>query len=229
MHAALRRLHSFLIDQRFYSVALLSGAATVLMFGRWVGSGSRTFTFMLWNLTLAAIPYILSFAASALDRSPWRGRGVVIAALAAPWLAFLPNAPYLVTDLLHLRTHTPVPVWYDVAMFACFAWAGCLLGVASLESMRRLLAARVGAALSHAAALVTVGLCSLGIYLGRIVRLNSWDVVLRPRRVLVDVWFAAHSREGVLFTLLFSGFLLVCYLAIVLPGLPGDRRTDPAP
>ncbi len=224
MRRAVCAFHAFLIEQRFYSVALFVGAACVLLLGRWWASGSRTFAFMLFNLVLAVIPYVLSFVAAAVGRAPWRGRGVVIAALAVPWLAFLPNAPYLVTDLLHLRTATHVPVWYDVAMFASFAWSGCLIGVASLDTMRRLLAERVGALVAQVTALGVVGLCSLGIYLGRVVRLNSWDLVLRPRRVLLDIWTAAHSREAVLFTLLFAGFLAVCYVSLALPGWrPGLR------
>lgn len=226
MRTAARQVHRFLVEQRFYPVALFVLASCLLFLGRWLGSGGRTFAFMIWNLILACIPYGLSFVAAAIDRGAWRWRGLAVAAAAVPWLAFLPNAPYLVTDLLHLRTITGVPVWYDAAMFACFAWAGCLLGVASLDSMRRLLAARVGGALSHAAALVVMGLCALGIYLGRVVRLNSWDLVLRPRHVLSNLWFAVHSREAVLFTMLFSGFLLLCYLTIAALDLRDDPRAS---
>lgn len=217
MNNRVLRLHRFLNEQRFYAATLVVLASCVLFAGRCWGSGRRTFAFMLWNLILACIPYGLSFLAAALDRSSWRWRWVGLVALALPWLAFLPNAPYLVTDLLHLRTVTQIPVWYDAAMFACFAWAGCVLGVASLDSMRRLLALRVGRLLSYVAASLVGGLCALGVYLGRVVRLNSWDLVLRPKRVLLDIWLSAHSREGVLFTLLFSGFLFVVYASLAAP------------
>ena len=70
---------------------------------------------------------------------------------------------------------------------------------------------------ARAASVAVVGLCALGIYLGRVVRLNSWDVVLRPRRVAATVWTALHSREAALFTLLFGGLLLVGYLALTAP------------
>jgi len=230
MRNAARQVHGFLVEQRFYSATLFTAAACVLFVGRCLGSGGRAFTFMIWNLFLACIPYGLSFFAAAIDRAPWRWRGLAAGALAVPWLAFLPNAPYLVTDLLHLRSSAGVPIWYDVGMFACFAWAGCLLGVASVESMRRLLAARVGAPLAYAAALLVSGLCALGIYLGRVVRLNSWDLLLRPRLVFSDIYLAARSREAILFTLLFSGFLLLCYIALASPGqLPARSEGEQRP
>jgi uncharacterized membrane protein len=222
-----RRLHRFLIEQRFYPVTLAATAAVALLAGRWVGSGATTFRFMLWNLFLAGIPYGVSLLSAALDRSGWRGRGVALLLLSAPWLAFLPNAPYLVTDLLHLRTVTSVPVWYDAAMFASFAWAGVLAGVASLETMRKLLASRVGAMPSYAASLGVIGLSALGIYLGRVVRLNSWDLALRPERVLLKTWAAVHSREALLFVLLFSGFFLVCHVTLTAPSRLEDSEPQP--
>lgn len=129
-----------------------------MLLGRYLASGSRAFAFLLWNLFLAFIPYTLSSAAAALDRTRSPGRSFLLVFLAAPWLAFLPNAPYLVTDLMHLRTPSSVPVWYDVTMFACFAGAGCLLGAASLDTMRKVFSRRVGIVAAQGSALGALAL-----------------------------------------------------------------------
>lgn len=225
MRHAVRLVHAFLTEQRFYAVALFSSAGITLLLGRYLASGSRAFAFLLWNLFLAFIPYTLSSAAAALDRTRSPGRSFLLVFLAAPWLAFLPNAPYLVTDLVHLRTPSSVPVWYDVTMFACFAGAGCLLGAASLDTMRKVFSRRVGIVAAQGSALGALALSAVGIYLGRVLRLNSWDLVLRPGRVLDAARGALWSREALLFVALFGGFLVMGYTAIAWPGSPrGDSR-----
>jgi hypothetical protein len=106
-------------------------------------------------------------------------------------------------------------------------WSGCILGAASLHAMRRVLERAVGPLVAHGAALLAVGLCGLGMYLGRVVRLNSWDLALRPRSVLTHAASAVQSREGLLLTLLFGGFFFVCYATMGEGGLRG--RTSQAP
>lgn len=218
-------MHPFLQKQRFYSVAIGSLAACALIAGRVVGAYSHAYSFMLWNLALAWIPYGCSFLVAAIDHRSPRGRTLPMVVLSLVWLAFYPNAPYLVTDLLYLRGWTPIPLWYDVFMLAAFAWAGCLLGVASLCTMQRLVAKHAGELAGYVAAAVAIGLTGVGVYLGRVVRLNSWDLVLRPHRVFIGAVASLQHREGVLFTLVFSGFLSVCYVAMN----AFDVRTEKAP
>ena len=220
-HPQIRSAYDFLVEQRFFGAVLTSGAACVLLAGRFVGARTHDFRFMAWNLFLAWIPYLASLAAAAFQRSASARRGTLVALSGAVWIAFLPNAPYLLTDLFRLREETPVPVFYDVAMLAMFAWSGCLLGAASLHSMRRTIAQACGPAVAHAVALFTVALCGLGMYLGRVVRLNSWDLALRPRHVLACTASALGSREGVFLTLLFGGFFFVCYATM------GGSRSSP--
>jgi uncharacterized membrane protein len=214
---SLRLAYDFLLEQRFFTVALPSAAACTLLAGRFVGSATHEFRFMAWNLFLAWVPYACSFAAAAIQRTSLRQRGVLVALAGAAWLAFLPNAPYLVTDLFRLRSETHVPLFYDVAMLAMFAWSGCILGATSLHTMRRVLEEALGTVAAHVAALFIIGLSGLGIYLGRVVRLNSWDLALRPHDVLAHAAGAVQSREGVLLTLLFSGFFFVCYATMTAP------------
>jgi uncharacterized membrane protein len=122
-----------------------------------------------------------------------RRRGVPLAAVAfVTWLCFLPNAPYLVTDFIHLQPRGGIPLWFDVVLFGSFGATGVLLGYVSVADVQSALAARAGRAV---AALVAVGsllLCGFGIYLGRFLRWNSWDVVTSPlglgRQIAGFVW-----------------------------------------
>ncbi len=133
------------------------------------------------------------------------------------WLVFLPNAPYLVTDLLHLRPRVGVPLWFDSALLFVFAWTGCLLGFLSLTAVH----ARFEAWLGRAAGWLFVGMVSLlsgfGIYLGRFPRWNSWDVVTRPEQLVSDVIApllhpTAHPRNFAV-TFLFALLMIAGYAA----------------
>src|SRR5581483_11103123 len=84
-----------------------------------------TYDFLAWNLVLAAIPLGLAVSIDhLLDRSERRAS----LALMPFWILFLPNAPYIVTDFVHLAPRPEVPLWFDVLLFSAFAWSGLLLG-----------------------------------------------------------------------------------------------------
>ena len=135
---------------------------------------------------MAWIPYGWSLWAASIHRRYPRRRWSLLLP-GALWLLFLPNAPYIVTDFLHLRERPPVPLWYDTGMLMAFAWAGCFLGIASLDLMHRIVKDFLGQARSWLFVLAVVGLSGLGIYLGRFLNWNSWDLFLFPQEVLGDL------------------------------------------
>lgn len=214
----LRNLHYLCVEQLIYPLALCSLLSVALFWGRVQISHQLTFHFLLWNLFLAWIPYLCSLGITVLHTHNPRFKWLLIVP-GVLWLIFLPNAPYLVTDLLHLADRPPVPFWYDIGMFATFAWTGSLLGVVSLSHMQAVIRSEVGSALSWVFVLVITGLSGLGIYLGRFLQLNSWDLILNPQRVFANIVAQlAHPLSyprplGV--TLLFAAFLLVCYVTFV--------------
>ena len=219
----LRQAHAFLADHTLYPIALSSALALGVFAGRVYLTRDGTYGFMVWNLILACIPYLCSLWAAALQRRyPWWGLLIP----GAVWLLFFPNAPYLVTDLMHLQARWPVPLWYDIVLFATFAWTGCFLAVASLRTMQSLVAHYVGRLASWAFVMVTLGLTGFGIYLGRYLNWNSWDLLTQPRSVLADVVARIANpldhlgAYGV--TFLFAAFLFVCYVTFV-----SARRRDP--
>jgi uncharacterized membrane protein len=97
------------------------------------------------------------------------------------WLAFLPNDPYLVTDLVHLRSG--VNVWRHVMQYGIAAWTGIVLGVVSMQLVCRRIERRFGAVIGWIAVVIAVGLSGIGVVIGRFQRLNSWDLVTQPGAV----------------------------------------------
>lgn len=211
----LRELHTFLARQALYPILLSTWLALGLFAGRVYLSHTLTYVFLVWNLILAWIPYLSSLWASYVHRRYPR-RWLYLLAPSALWLIFLPNAPYIVTDFLHLHARAPVPLWYDIGMLSAFAWTGLFLAVFSLRAMQTLVRAYLGAIASWLFVVGSLGVAGLGIYLGRFLRWNSWDLVLHPRSVLADVAVRLTnpwSHPGAFgVTFLFAAFLFVCYL-----------------
>ena len=138
------------------------------------------YRFLVWNLFLAWVP--VGFAVLAHKRAQ-RGVDVVVGALLVLWLLFFPNAPYMLTDFIHLGESRLVPVWYDALMLSSFAWTGLLLGFVSLYLVQFVTRRVVGPAWSWVGVACALGLASFGVYLGRFVRVNSWDALIRPGSV----------------------------------------------
>lgn len=223
-------------DSRALSIVAL-GAASALCVAtveyRTHRTGDGYYRFLVWNLFLAWVPLGLALAAFARAR---RQRDASVVVLLVLWLLFFPNAPYMLTDFIHLRASgAAVPVWYDALMLSSFAWTALLLGFASLYLVQIVVRGAAGTAVSWAAVVVALGLASFGVYLGRFMRLNSWDALLRPRRVLhvtreqLENPFQHPRIAGVLLAL--TLFLLVGYA--VLYAFAGLRlqleRDRPAP
>jgi uncharacterized membrane protein len=194
---------------------LLSSLAVLLLGARVFGTRQIEYLFLGWNLFLAWVPYGLSLAIR--WQHARRVRTLWLVPLFVLWLGFLPNAPYLVTDLIHLRYRATAPLWFDSVMVASFAWAGVGLGAASLRDCSHVVRVR-GGPFAAAGFIALVALATgFGIYLGRFVRLNTWDVATRPGTVLASVFSPllhpfVHPRAWVV-TLTFALFFVVAYLA----------------
>ena len=151
---------------------------------RVIRSGSFTYLFLVWNLFLAAIPVV---AAMALRRAMAGNRRRAIVLSAVTWLLFLPNAPYIATDLMHLRPRSSVPLWYDVALLLSCAVTGILLGYISVAEVQKAVRARLGNAVTWIGVAGVLFASGFGIYLGRFLRWNSWHVVTQPGPLLIDL------------------------------------------
>jgi len=219
MYDAILRIHRFLISQAFYPIALSSILAVAFYIGRVIYSlNDLIYRNLVWNLFLAWIPYLFSLLAIglhlALPRQWW-----LLMIPGGIWLAFFPNAPYLLTDFLHLSYRPPVPLWYDIGLLASFSWSGLFLAVASLKTMHELVKTYLGWVIGWLFSWAALGLGGLGLYLGRFSRWNSWDLLSQPQEILVDIARRLADPLNNLrfygFTLMFTAILLVCYLTFI--------------
>ena len=169
-----------------------------------------TYGFLLWNLFLAWIPWLLAVGVEAALR---RQRRVLAVGLMGTWFVFLPNAPYVLTDFLHLRVRTPVPLWYDVLLLGTAALTGLLAGALSLRRIADALAGRLPPLTVTAGLWTAIAASGFGIYLGRFERLNSWDVLLDPAQVMACFGGVFQARAAVV-TLACAGLLGVAYLGV---------------
>jgi uncharacterized membrane protein len=175
-------------------------------------TGDAYYRFLIWNLILAWVPLVLAMAAYGRAR---RRVDLTVAVLLVPWLLFFPNAPYLLTDFIHLG-EGPAPLWYDALMLSAFAWTGLLLGFASLYLVQMILGRAFGTVVAWLGVVVALSLGSIGVYVGRFIRFNSWDALLHPIRVaeVVNEQLSAVPARTAEALLGLVAFLLVGYLVV---------------
>jgi uncharacterized membrane protein len=171
---------------------------------------------LIWNLFLAWIPFMLAYFAHAVS---WRKATLylIIPFIAFLWLIFFPNAPYMLTDLQDLtRKANDAPLWYDVIIVVWTSWTGTLLGVISLYLMQDIIIRRFGRTTGWVFVFVIAVLSSFGIYIGRFVRLNSWDILQDPAETAQEILgiIIDPSMRLAAFTLLYAFFFLFVFLLL---------------
>ena len=183
--------------------------------------GAPVYFFLNWNLFLAWLPLFAASVAWLLQGNAQRPRLRVVPILVL-WLLFFPNAPYIVTDLMHLKPHDGVPLWFDVIMLTSYAWNGLMVGFVSLWIVQGLLTRWFGFAAGWLGALLALGLAAFGVYLGRFERWNSWDVFTQPellfRQIFNGILNPADNINAIVITLLFCGMLVAMYLTLAAIG-----------
>ena len=203
-----------------WQVSLLLIVMSLFSFGisliRFLVTDTKVFLFLNWNLFLAFIPWLFS----SLVMLKGQIKLPLLIGLIAVWLLFFPNSPYILTDLFHLRARTEAPIWFDLIVILSFAWTGLMYGFISLMDieilLRRYLSKRVITLLTIA----FLFLSSFGIYLGRFLRWNSWDIISNPMGLTYDIADRlinpfAHSRTWGL-TILMGILLNMMYFSIKL-------------
>ncbi len=171
------------------------------------------FIFLIWNLFLAVVPYFFMEIALKKQQNRW-----------TPWLLlggsllFLPNSPYIITDLFHLKHQAAMPLWFDTLLVFSFAITGFLLFYNVLQKMHRFLEQRFSNFLTISGVITIIFLNAFGVYLGRFLRFNSWDIISNPWRLAQEILdrfihpFAHPQTWGV--TLGYGTLFLVCYVLV---------------
>ena len=177
--------------QEALTVTTFSGLCLILLALRIKLSHDFFLIFMGWNLFLALIPYgmtwLIRLKSSSLIRIPLWIRRIFLSGFIAVWLLFLPNAPYMITDSKHLQMSSTF-LWIDSLLLSSFAIAGVILLYRSLEHFLDLFSIFINS--SKAKALIShiiFSVCSFGVYLGRSLRYNSWDILTDPMPLFQDI------------------------------------------
>lgn len=201
-------MEKWLTASIFFSISLV--AVRVAYFGQYV------YAFLIWNLFLAFIPYaITSFLQQnrKFVRSRWR-----FATLFIPWLLFVPNTFYILTDLFHLGASEIVPLWYDLAMLLSFAWNGLLLGILSISQMERLVRENYFRKTELFFICPLMFLNAFGVYIGRYLRFNSWDVLSNPFELITDIAIIVthplYYRQAWYMVICFAALMALMYFTL---------------
>jgi uncharacterized membrane protein len=191
-------------------VAILSLMSLILVGYHMILNRSVELWYLPWNLFLAWVPLGLALVAIRASLPSW-GRALAIIA----WLAFLPNAFYILTDIIHIGDTTRFSQTYDALVFCTTLAAGYAAGLISLRIIDRYFFKKYSRHLRLSALVATALLCSIAIYIGRILRWNSWDLIVHPWNVLVDTMriftMQRTTAEFALIILMYSIVILMIY------------------
>ena len=201
-----------LISNRFKIISLLTismALSVVLLLIRIKLHQSIYLSFLVWNLCLAIIPFAITTGLTSTKKI----NKMTLFIFFGIWLLFLPNAPYIVTDLLHLTRTDQQYLWLDILMIMSFAFNGLILFFLSLSDMEKLLKLHLNPRILRLLMFSIFGLTAFGIYLGRFLRHNSWEIINNPLNIFKDIIniLFQPNIEAWIFTLTFGSFLAISY------------------
>ncbi|MEI7838165.1 MAG: DUF1361 domain-containing protein [bacterium] len=170
----------------YWALAIQAFVAILFLIFSSIKNNTGQFLFLLFNLFLAWIPLVIALTIRQyLKKNPWLSfKGV---ALAFVWVCFLPNSFYIISDLIHLNNFNSFDILFDIITFFLIAVNGIIAGVISVYLIHEELNKRLK---SRQSLMIVMGLflmCGFGIYLGRYLRLNSWDVITNPLVFIFDM------------------------------------------
>jgi len=199
------------------ALLLASGVSIALVAARILWTGRWKYGFMGWNLFLAWLPLAFALLACEAFDKPVK-RNWPFWGFAGAWLLFFPNAPYIFTDIIHLYSPSVGHFWIDLVLVLLCALTGLVLGFVSLFLMQSVIRRLLGQAASWLFIAIVAGLSGFGIYLGRFLRFNSWDIVARPFALSRGIGHWASDPLGhpgsIAFPLLFATFLFLAYIML---------------
>lgn len=201
------------IEKITKALIILSFIAVIFSLARLDLFGMANPLYLIWNLFLAWIPYIISSYFIKKDTS----KGSFIP-LFIFWLFLFPNAPYLVTDIVHIVSNSSSSVWYDGLLFFFFGWIGILLGTLSLFHIHQYFKNHFSCLISELIVFAICFVSSFGVYLGRFERWNSWDIFINPVHLIKDSFYIstglAYAENSLLFVVVFTVFMYSAYKTI---------------
>jgi uncharacterized membrane protein len=174
-----------LSKQKQQNLMLLALFSFMLVAIRIIATQRVFYGFLIFNLILAIVPFLVAFIWIAMPRLHTNKYLLLLGT--AGWLLFLPNAPYIVTDFLHFKKESAMPEWFDVLMLTSFSCSGLAFGFTSLSAMQQMWEFRFGRKLAAVTIFSGCLLSGLGVYIGRFLRYNSWDILHKPFALISDL------------------------------------------
>ncbi len=185
----------------------------LLLITRVVYSNTGSYLFYAWNLFLAIIPLYFSRKLYSYDAIKWAALFLI-----AGWLLFFPNAPYLITDIFHFHQRGNVPLWYDLLLVLSASWNGLMAGFISLMQVDEFLSRFIAKKWQVFYISGFMFAASIGIYIGRFLRFNSWNVITKPRSLMrfgIEYIFIPQQHINAwAFSTICTVFLLFIYYTI---------------
>lgn len=192
------------------TVWLVSLVAITLLLLRVKITHSMYLLFLIWNLFLAIVPYFLS---SSIHTNFFdKGKKMLNTFYALIWFLFIPNTFYILTDFTHLNFNTTFQFGLDLLIISSFSFAGFYVGLLSLYHMHQLTIAKYGYKAGNLFIVIISFLSAFGIYLGRVLRFNSWDIVTKPLKLAHNSIYALFSFETIMYTLQLGIIILISYI-----------------
>ena len=165
------------------------GSLSILCFAfsifRFVYTDTKVFLHLNWKLFLAFLPWL--FSTILIIYPKFQKNIPALLALVFSWLLFFPNALYILTDLFHLQLDTTMPKWFDLMLILSFAWVGLLFGFMSLWDIEKIIGQWIKRDLMPLVSFGLLFLGSFGVYMGRYLRWNSWDIITEPFNIFYDI------------------------------------------
>lgn len=187
--------------------------ALVLGYTAWVDSAF--FLYLIWNIFLAFLPFVISSFLLWYSNKNNKKNFLLCAGIFI-WLILFPNAPYLITDIIHLNINPSVPLWFDMVLLFSSAYIGVYLGIHSLYHIEQIIQKYFNKSITKTLLLFSIFISSFGVYLGRFPRWNSWDLFIQPKNVLGDIWDVfqnpSDNQDAYTTTLIFFIFISVSYV-----------------
>ena len=172
-------------------------------------TNSIFFGFLIWNLFLALVPYIISTKLKKFNLQ--NTSKIKLSSIIFIWLIFLPNAPYIITDFIHLHHSKSTLIWLDIFMLFSFASTGLLLAIISLNDIFKLIKQKWNSKIAHIFIIASTFLCGFGIYLGRFLRFNSWDLFTKPIHIIKTSFLSFYDLKTWFITFGFGFFLYILH------------------
>lgn len=175
-------------------------------------TGNIRYVFLIWNLFLAVTPLLSAWLCKKYYQ---KGYHIIGFHLLIMWLLLFPNAPYIITDFIHLRVNKDIPLWFDAILLLQFSIAGFLSGILSLYWIHLGIKSIYGNIISQTVVYISIILCGYGVYLGRFVRLNTWDIITKTEYALLATLKNVVHSEAIMMTLVFSVITLIGYKTLI--------------